>query len=33
MTPYLTTEFGVGLAIAYALVAIYYWRRRGEVGG
>jgi membrane protease YdiL (CAAX protease family) len=33
LTPYLTTEFGVGLAIAYALVAFYYWRRRGEVEG
>jgi membrane protease YdiL (CAAX protease family) len=33
LTPYLTTEFGAGLAIAYALVAFYYWRRRGEVGG
>ena len=33
LTPYLTTEFGVGLAIAYALVAFTYWRRRGEVEG
>jgi membrane protease YdiL (CAAX protease family) len=31
LTPYLTTEFGVGLAIGYGLVAIYFWRRRGEV--
>jgi membrane protease YdiL (CAAX protease family) len=31
LTPYITTEFGAGLAIAYALVAFYYWRRRGEV--
>jgi membrane protease YdiL (CAAX protease family) len=33
LTPYLTTEFGAALAVAYALVAFYYWRRRGEVGG
>jgi uncharacterized protein len=33
LTPYLTTEFGAGLAVAYTLVAVYYWRRRGEVGG
>lgn len=31
LAPYLTTEFGAGIAIAYALVAFYYWRRRGEV--
>jgi uncharacterized protein len=31
LTPYITTEFGAGLAIVYALVAFYYWRRRGEV--
>jgi uncharacterized protein len=31
LAPYLTTEFGAGLAIVYALVAIYYWRRRGEL--
>lgn len=31
LTPYLTTEFGAGLAIAYALIAFYYWQRRGEV--
>ncbi len=31
LTPYLTTEFGVGLAIAYTLVAFYFWQRRGEV--
>jgi membrane protease YdiL (CAAX protease family) len=31
LAPYLTTEFGVAIAIAYALVAFYYWRRRGEV--
>ena len=31
LTPYLTTEFGVGLAAAYTLVAIYFWTRRGEV--
>jgi uncharacterized membrane protein YciS (DUF1049 family) len=33
LSPYLTTEFGAGLAIAYLLVALYYWRRRGEVAG
>lgn len=33
LTPYLTTEFGAGLAVAYALVAFTYWRRRGEVSG
>jgi uncharacterized protein len=31
LTPYLTTEFGVGLAAAYTLVAVYCWTRRGEV--
>jgi membrane protease YdiL (CAAX protease family) len=31
LTPYLVTEFGAGLAIVYVLVALYYWRRRGEV--
>lgn len=31
LTPYLTTEFGAGLAIAYALLAFYFWSRRGEV--
>jgi membrane protease YdiL (CAAX protease family) len=30
-TTYVTTEFGVGLALAYTLVALYFWRRRGEV--
>jgi membrane protease YdiL (CAAX protease family) len=33
LTPYLTTEFGAGLAIGYALLAFYFWRRRGEVEG
>jgi membrane protease YdiL (CAAX protease family) len=33
LTPYLTTEFGAGLAIVYLLLALYYWRRRGEVAG
>ncbi len=28
LTPYITTEFGAGLAFAYAVVAFYYWRRR-----
>ncbi|MCC6457471.1 MAG: CPBP family intramembrane metalloprotease [Caldilineaceae bacterium] len=31
LTPYLTTEFGAGLALAYGLLAFYFWRRRGEV--
>jgi membrane protease YdiL (CAAX protease family) len=31
LTPYLTTEFGAGLAIAYVLLAFYYWWRRGEL--
>ena len=31
LAPYITTEFGAGLAIVYALMAFYYWRRRGEV--
>jgi membrane protease YdiL (CAAX protease family) len=30
-TKYVTSEFGVGLAIAYTLVAWYCWRRRGEL--
>jgi membrane protease YdiL (CAAX protease family) len=30
-TKYVTTEFGVGLAFVYTIVAIYFWRRRGEV--
>jgi membrane protease YdiL (CAAX protease family) len=30
-TDSVTTEFGVGLAIAYTLAAIYFWRRRAEV--
>ena len=31
LTRYVTTEFGVGLALAYTVVALYFWRRRGEV--
>jgi membrane protease YdiL (CAAX protease family) len=31
LTPYIATEFGAGLALVYALVAFYFWRRRGEV--
>ncbi len=31
LTPYLTTEFGAGLAVAYGLLAFYFWRRHGEV--
>lgn len=30
-TQYVTTEFGAGLAIVYALLAIYFWRRRTEL--
>lgn len=30
-TRYLTTEFGIGLALAYSVVAWICWRRRGEV--
>jgi membrane protease YdiL (CAAX protease family) len=28
---YFTTEFGCGLALTIAVVAIYFWRRRAEV--
>jgi len=31
MTKYLTTEFGVGLALVYTLAAWYVWRRRAEL--
>jgi membrane protease YdiL (CAAX protease family) len=30
ITKYVTTEFGVGLALAYTLAAVYVWRRRDE---
>lgn len=30
-TEYLTTEFGIGLALAYTVAAWICWRRRGEV--
>jgi membrane protease YdiL (CAAX protease family) len=30
-TKYLVDEFGAGLAIASTIVAIYFWRRRGEL--
>jgi membrane protease YdiL (CAAX protease family) len=30
-TKYVTTEFGVGLALAYTVLGLYFWRRRGEV--
>lgn len=30
-TRYLTTEFGIGLALVYSVVAWICWRRRGEV--
>jgi membrane protease YdiL (CAAX protease family) len=31
LAPYITTEFGAGLALVYALLAFTFWRRRGEV--
>jgi membrane protease YdiL (CAAX protease family) len=31
ITKYLTTEFGVGLALVYTFVAWYFWRRRAEL--
>ena len=31
ITNFVTTEFGVGLAIAYTACALYCWRRRGDV--
>ncbi|MFL6195269.1 MAG: CPBP family intramembrane glutamic endopeptidase [Thermoanaerobaculia bacterium] len=30
-TQYITTEFGVGMALFYGLVAWYCWRRRGDL--
>ena len=30
-TKYVTTEFGLGLAVAYTAAAFYFWKRRGEV--
>ena len=30
VTTYITTEFGVGLALGYTILALYFWRRRGE---
>jgi len=30
-TRYVTTEFGIGLALAYTILALYFWRRRGDV--
>jgi uncharacterized protein len=30
-TKYVTTEFGVGLAVAYTAAAFYFWRRRNEL--
>lgn len=29
--PYLIGEFGLGLALVYGLVALYFWHRRGEI--
>jgi membrane protease YdiL (CAAX protease family) len=31
ITKYVTTEFGVGLALVYTLAAWYFWRRRAEL--
>ena len=31
LTEYVTTEFGVGLAFVYSVVAIVFWRRRSEL--
>ncbi|HXO18624.1 MAG TPA: CPBP family intramembrane glutamic endopeptidase, partial [Thermoanaerobaculia bacterium] len=31
ITKYVTTEFGVGLALVYSVAAWYCWRRRGEL--
>jgi membrane protease YdiL (CAAX protease family) len=31
ITKYVTTEFGIGLALAYTAVALYFWKRRAEV--
>ena len=28
---YLTTEFGIGLALASTKVALYFWKRQSEV--
>jgi membrane protease YdiL (CAAX protease family) len=30
-TRYFTTEFGLGMALAYTAAAWYFWRRRGEL--
>ena len=30
-TRYFTTEFGLGMTLAYVLLAWYFWRRRGEL--
>ncbi|GAA0178435.1 hypothetical protein SH2C18_14930 [Clostridium sediminicola] len=30
-TKMFTTEFGIGLAIVYAIIAFYFWKRRGLV--
>lgn len=30
-TEYLTTEFGIGLALGYTVATWFFWRRRGEV--
>lgn len=32
ITPYITTEFGAGLAIVYTVAAWICWRKRGELG-
>jgi hypothetical protein len=30
ITKYVTTEFGLGLAVAYTIAAVYCWRRWGS---
>jgi len=33
ITRYITTEFGCGIAILYAVLAYFFWRRRAELEG
>jgi len=30
-TEYITTEFGIGMAIVYCIVAYFFWRKRSEL--
>lgn len=30
-TKWITTEFGIGMAVVAVIVGIYFWRRRGEL--